>query len=44
MPRCIAFLRAVNVAGRFVKMEALRAAFEALGLADVSTVIAPAAT
>jgi uncharacterized protein (DUF1697 family) len=40
MPRCIAFLRAVNVGGRQVRMEALRAAFEALGLADVSTFIA----
>lgn len=40
MPRCIAFLRAVNVGGRFIKMEALRAAFEALPLTDVSTFIA----
>jgi len=40
MPRCIAFLRAVNVGGRFIKMEALRAAFEALGLANVRTFIA----
>jgi uncharacterized protein (DUF1697 family) len=40
MPRCIAFLRAVNVGGRLVKMDALRAAFEALGLADVGTFIA----
>jgi uncharacterized protein (DUF1697 family) len=40
MPRCIAFLRAVNVGGRFIKMEALRAAFEALGLAGVQTFIA----
>ena len=40
MPRCIAFLRAVNVGGRLVKMDALRAAFEALALTDVSTFIA----
>jgi len=40
MPRCIAFLRAVNVGGRTVKMDALRAAFEALGLTKVQTFIA----
>jgi len=40
MPRCIAFLRAVNVGGRFVKMDALKAQFEALALTDVSTFIA----
>ena len=40
MPRCIAFLRAVNVGGRTVKMDALRASFEALGLARVETFIA----
>jgi uncharacterized protein (DUF1697 family) len=40
MSRCIAFLRAVNVGGRIVKMDALRAQFEALGLAKVSTFIA----
>lgn len=40
MSRCIAFLRAVNVGGRTVKMDALRAQFEALGLAKVSTFIA----
>ncbi len=40
MSRCIAFLRAVNVGGRLVKMDALRAAFEALGLAGVQTFIA----
>jgi len=40
MPRCIAFLRAVNVGGRLVKMDALRAAFEELGLAEVKTFIA----
>jgi uncharacterized protein (DUF1697 family) len=40
MPRCIAFLRAVNVTGRSIKMEALRVEFEALGLAKVETFIA----
>ena len=40
MSRCIAFLRAVNVGGRVVKMDALRAAFEALGLTGVQTFIA----
>ena len=40
MSRCIAFLRAVNVGGRIVKMDALRAQFEALGLNGVSTFIA----
>ena len=40
MSRCIAFLRAVNVGGRTVKMDALKAQFEALGLANVSTFIA----
>ena len=40
MPRCIAFLRAVNVGGRVVKMDALRAQFEALALTSVSTFIA----
>ena len=40
MPRCIAFLRAVNVGGRTVKMDALRAEFVALGLARVETFIA----
>ncbi len=40
MPRCIAFLRAVNVGGRTVKMDTLKAQFEALGLANVSTFIA----
>ena len=40
MPRCIAFLRAVNVGGRSVRMDALRAGFEALGLARVETFIA----
>ena len=40
MSRCIAFLRAVNVGGRIVKMDALKAQFEALGLTEVSTFIA----
>ena len=40
MPRCIAFLRAVNVGGRTVRMALLRAEFEALGLAQVETFIA----
>jgi uncharacterized protein (DUF1697 family) len=40
MSRCIAFLRAVNVGGRTVKMDALRAAFEELGLSKVQTFIA----
>ncbi|MEO8807543.1 MAG: DUF1697 domain-containing protein [Burkholderiaceae bacterium] len=40
MSRCIAFLRAVNVGGRIVKMGALKAQFEALALTDVSTFIA----
>lgn len=40
MSRCIAFLRAVNVGGRIVKMDALKGQFETLGLANVSTFIA----
>jgi uncharacterized protein (DUF1697 family) len=36
----IAFLRAVNVGGRIVKMTELKAIFETLGLRDVSTFIA----
>jgi uncharacterized protein (DUF1697 family) len=40
MSRCIAFLRAVNVGGRIVKMDTLKVQFEALGLASVSTFIA----
>jgi len=40
MPRHIAFLRAVNVGGRTVKMDALRERFEALGLTNVETFIA----
>lgn len=40
MPRWVAFLRAVNVGGRVVKMDALREAFTGLGLAGVETFIA----
>jgi uncharacterized protein (DUF1697 family) len=40
MPRYFAFLRAINVGGRYVKMEQLRGAFEALGLTNVETFIA----
>lgn len=40
MPRYIAFLRAINVGGRTVSMEALRAQFEALGFLQVETFIA----
>jgi uncharacterized protein (DUF1697 family) len=36
----IAFLRAVNVGGRIVKMTELKAIFQTLGLRDVSTFIA----
>ena len=40
MPRYIAFLRAINVGGRVVKMQVLKALFERLGLANVETFIA----
>lgn len=40
MPRYVAFLRAINVGGRRVKMEALAEIFRGLGLADVTTFIA----
>jgi len=40
MPRYVALLRAINVGGHVVKMEALRAHFGALGFTDVSTFIA----
>ncbi|HEY3349309.1 MAG TPA: DUF1697 domain-containing protein [Thermoanaerobaculia bacterium] len=40
MPRCVAFLRAVNVGGRVVKMDALRKIFDSMGLADVESFIA----
>ena len=39
MPAYAAFLRAINVGGRYVTMDRLRAVFEGLGLADVRTVI-----
>jgi len=40
MPRFFAFLRAVNVGGRRVKMEELRRVFESLGFSSVETFIA----
>ena len=40
MQTYIAFLRAINIGGRVVKMERLRALFESLGFADVTTFIA----
>jgi uncharacterized protein (DUF1697 family) len=40
VPRFVAFLRAVNVGGRVVKMDALKKIFESLGLADVESFIA----
>jgi uncharacterized protein (DUF1697 family) len=40
MPRYVAFLRAVNVGGRIVKMDELRRLFEAAGLTNVETFIA----
>jgi uncharacterized protein (DUF1697 family) len=40
MPRYVAFLRAVNVGGRIVKMTQLKSIFESLGLANVETFIA----
>jgi uncharacterized protein (DUF1697 family) len=40
MPRYFAFLRAVNVGGRTIKMERLRALFEELGFENVETFIA----
>lgn len=39
MNRKIAFLRAINVGGRFVKMDILRQQFELLGLSHVQTYI-----
>lgn len=38
--RYVAFLRAINVGGHVVKMDALRRMFEAVGLSEVETVIA----
>jgi uncharacterized protein (DUF1697 family) len=40
MPRFVAFLRAVNVGGRVVKMDALKKIFESMYFADVETFIA----
>ena len=40
MRQYIAFLRGINVSGRRMKMDRLRALFRALGLRDVSTFIA----
>jgi uncharacterized protein (DUF1697 family) len=40
MPRYVAFLRAINVGGHIVKMDRLRAEFEALAFSDVETFIA----
>jgi uncharacterized protein (DUF1697 family) len=40
VPRYVAFLRAINVGGRIVKMDVLKREFEALGFADVETFIA----
>ncbi len=39
MAYCVAFLRAINVGGRFLKMAALAEHCRALGLADVQTYI-----
>jgi uncharacterized protein (DUF1697 family) len=39
MKKYIAFLRAINVAGRYVKMEHLRSLFVSMGFADVETFI-----
>jgi uncharacterized protein (DUF1697 family) len=40
MPQYVAFLRAINVGGRVVKMDRLRSIFEQLGHAAVTTFIA----
>jgi len=40
MPRYVAFLRAINVGGHVVKMDALRRIFEKAGCSGVETVIA----
>lgn len=40
MPRHVAFLRAVNVGGRVVKMDTLKRHFEKMGFSDVETFIA----
>ena len=39
-PQYVAFLRAINVGGHIVKMDALKAMFEAMRMADVATFIA----
>jgi uncharacterized protein (DUF1697 family) len=39
-PRYVAFLRAINIGNRIVKMDALKAMFEAMRFADVATFIA----
>jgi uncharacterized protein (DUF1697 family) len=39
MTQYFAFLRAINVGGRFVKMDKLRQQFELMGLSDVQTYI-----
>lgn len=40
MPRSVAFLRAINVGGRVVKMDQLRKIFGTLGVSNVETFIA----
>lgn len=40
MPRFVAFLRAINVGGHVVRMDALRGHFEAMGFGAVETFIA----
>ena len=40
MPRYVAFLRAINVGGRTVRMDVLRRAFERWGAREVETIIA----
>lgn len=40
MPRQVAFLRAINVGGRTVKMDVLKAIFETAGFRNVATFIA----
>jgi uncharacterized protein (DUF1697 family) len=40
MSRSVAFLRAINVGGRTVRMDRLKTIFEGAGLADVATFIA----
>ena len=40
MPRYVALLRAINIGGRVVRMDVLRAHFESMGFREVSTFIA----